>query len=151
MPVRGPGRGTFVKKGDEVFYPRQTVLGRRRDRKKFLRVPLFPGYLFVHNRLETQTYYDILNLPRVVRFWLWVKDCSRWPWIPPPPSCWPWPRTGPTFPAGSCKKANGCGWPRDPSTASSVLSGKPKPAAEQSLSNWNSSIDPWPWNWKTTP
>lgn len=56
------------KKGLEVFLPRQTVVSRRRDRKKFLQVPLFPGYLFVHDSLEPWTYYDILNLPGVMRF-----------------------------------------------------------------------------------
>jgi len=58
----------LLKKGLEVFLPRQIVVSRRRDRKKLLQVPLFPGYLFIHNYLEPPTYYDILNLPGVVRF-----------------------------------------------------------------------------------
>lgn len=56
------------KLGLEVFLPRHIVLSRRRDRKKYLQVPLFPGYLFVHDCLEPQTYYDILKLPGVLRF-----------------------------------------------------------------------------------
>ena len=58
----------LLKKGLEVFLPWHTIISRRRDRKKFLQVPLFPGYLFVRDSLEPQTYYDILNLPGVVRF-----------------------------------------------------------------------------------
>lgn len=54
--------------GLEVYLPRHTVISRRRDRKKLLQVPLFPGYLFVHDFLEPTTYYTILKLPGVVRF-----------------------------------------------------------------------------------
>lgn len=57
----------FQKKGLEVFLPRHSVLSRRRDRKKLLQVPLFPGYLFVHDRLAPPVHYDILNVPGVVR------------------------------------------------------------------------------------
>jgi transcriptional antiterminator NusG len=56
------------KKGLEVFLPRQTMVSRRQDRKKLLQVPLFPGYLFIHDSLQAPRYYDILNLPGVVRF-----------------------------------------------------------------------------------
>lgn len=55
------------QKGLEVFLPRYTRASRRRDRKKFLQVPLFPGYLFVQDLLEDFTYYDIIRLPGVVR------------------------------------------------------------------------------------
>lgn len=53
--------------GLEVFLPRLTEVRRWRDRKKLLRLPLFPGYLFVHDVLETPTYYGIIRLPGVVR------------------------------------------------------------------------------------
>jgi transcriptional antiterminator NusG len=52
----------------ECFLPRRTVPSRRRDRKRLLEVPLFPGYLFVHADLEPQIYYDIIKSPGVVRF-----------------------------------------------------------------------------------
>lgn len=55
------------QKGLEVFLPRCIRASRRCDRKKLLQVPLFPGYLFVQDLLETFTYYDILRLPGVVR------------------------------------------------------------------------------------
>jgi len=54
-------------KGLEVFLPRLTVVRRWRDRKKTLQIPLFPGYLFVHDVMETPAYYDIIKLPGVVR------------------------------------------------------------------------------------
>jgi transcriptional antiterminator NusG len=56
------------ERGLEVFLPRLTVVRRWRDRKKTLQIPLFPGYLFVHDALETNTtYYNILMSPGVVR------------------------------------------------------------------------------------
>lgn len=55
------------KKGLEVFLPRYSMASRRRDRKKVLHVPLFPGYLFVQDVLETPIYYDILRFSGVVR------------------------------------------------------------------------------------
>jgi transcription antitermination factor NusG len=55
------------KKGLEVFLPRFIQPSRRRDRRLLLRTPLFPGYLFVQDTLEPDTYYDIIKLPSVVR------------------------------------------------------------------------------------
>jgi transcriptional antiterminator NusG len=55
------------QRGLEVFLPRLMKPSRRRDRKIILRIPLFPGYLFVQNALETTTYYDIIKLPGVVQ------------------------------------------------------------------------------------
>jgi len=55
------------QKGLEVFLPRFMQPSRRRDRKILLRIPLFPGYLFVQDTLETITYLDIIKLPGVVR------------------------------------------------------------------------------------
>jgi len=55
------------KKGLEVFLPRVITNSRRRDRKLLLKLPLFPGYIFVHTNLETNDYYEILKAPGVVR------------------------------------------------------------------------------------
>ncbi len=56
------------ERGLEVFLPRLTVVSRWRDRKKTIQVPLFPGYLFVYEALDTSsTFYDILMAPGVVR------------------------------------------------------------------------------------
>ena len=35
-------------KGVETFLPLINTLSRRRDRKKYIDIPLFPGYIFVH-------------------------------------------------------------------------------------------------------
>lgn len=55
------------KKSLEVFLPRFMQPSRRRDRKIVLRTPLFPGYLFVQDALEVNTYLDIIKIPGVVR------------------------------------------------------------------------------------
>jgi len=55
------------QKDREVYLPRITVPSRRRDRKLFLRLPLFPGYLFVHTVLDAETYLDIRKIKGVVR------------------------------------------------------------------------------------
>ncbi len=57
----------------EVFLPRLTVLSRRRDRRKFLEVPLFPGYLFIYTDLQPWIYQEIIRLFGVVRI-LGTKD-----------------------------------------------------------------------------
>jgi transcription antitermination factor NusG len=54
-------------KGLEVFLPRHLMASRRRDRKKILQVPLFPGYLFIQDALDSPVYYEILKFPGVVR------------------------------------------------------------------------------------
>jgi transcription termination/antitermination protein NusG len=56
------------RKGLEVFLPSLTVVRRWQDRKKVLQVPLFPGYLFLWDALETNSsYFDIVKDPSVVR------------------------------------------------------------------------------------
>jgi transcription antitermination factor NusG len=39
---------------------------RRRDRRKKIHVPIFPGYLFVHTCLDNQQHVRILQTPGVV-------------------------------------------------------------------------------------
>jgi transcription antitermination factor NusG len=50
----------------EVFLPR-VITRRRRDRTPLIKLPLFPGYLFVHTPLDTYDYLKILKAPGVVR------------------------------------------------------------------------------------
>ncbi|MCP5005951.1 MAG: UpxY family transcription antiterminator [Planctomycetes bacterium] len=38
----------LVDKGIESFLPLVSILSRRKDRKKYIDLPLFPGYLFAH-------------------------------------------------------------------------------------------------------
>jgi transcription termination/antitermination protein NusG len=55
------------QKGLDIFLPRISVTSRRQDRRVQLKVPLFPGYLFVHTDLEPSNYYKIIELRGVVR------------------------------------------------------------------------------------
>jgi transcription antitermination factor NusG len=55
------------QKDREVYLPRIKVPSRRRDRKLFLRQPMFPGYLFVHIKLDPWTYLDIRKTKGVVK------------------------------------------------------------------------------------
>jgi transcription termination/antitermination protein NusG len=53
--------------GVETYLPWITTPSRRRDRRRLLTVPLFPGYLFVHSNPEAAGFVDILRVPGVVR------------------------------------------------------------------------------------
>ncbi|MDI6852054.1 MAG: transcription termination/antitermination NusG family protein [Deltaproteobacteria bacterium] len=55
------------QKDQEVYLPRIKVPSRRRDRKLFLRQPLFPGYLFIRTELDPRTYLDIRRTRGVVK------------------------------------------------------------------------------------
>jgi len=57
----------LLKMSLTVFLPRHTVISRRRDRKRLIQVPLFPGYLFIQDHFEPEIYHSVLNLPGVVR------------------------------------------------------------------------------------
>jgi transcription antitermination factor NusG len=52
----------------EVFLPMREVLSRWKDRKKKIWIPLFPGYIFVHQVDTPTNRYRILNVPGAVRF-----------------------------------------------------------------------------------
>jgi len=60
------GEGLY-KKSLEVFLPKITVKSKRRDRKKMIRVPLFPGYLFVKTDLNPTEHIEILKTVGAVR------------------------------------------------------------------------------------
>ncbi len=51
----------------EAFLPKITVMSRRRDRRKTLRVPLFPGYVFVRSALDAHERLEIVKTVGVVR------------------------------------------------------------------------------------
>lgn len=55
------------QKGMQVFLPRVITTSRRRDRKCLLKLPLFPGYIFVRTFLDSPEYLEILKAPGVVR------------------------------------------------------------------------------------
>lgn len=58
----------FVQKSFNAFLPRIEVWSRRKDRRKRIMVPMFPGYLFVELlSLDNRTKVDVLKTFGVVR------------------------------------------------------------------------------------
>lgn len=57
----------LAKKALDVFLPKITVKSRRRDRHKMIRVPLFPGYVFVRTDLNPYEHVEILKTSGAVR------------------------------------------------------------------------------------
>jgi transcription termination/antitermination protein NusG len=57
----------LVKKSIEVFLPKIQVKSKRRDRKAMIRVPLFPGYLFVKSDLNPYEHLEIVKTAGAVR------------------------------------------------------------------------------------
>jgi len=56
------------KKAFEVFLPKVRVKSRRRDRKLMIRMPIFPGYLFVKTRSNPYEQVEVVKTLGVVRF-----------------------------------------------------------------------------------
>jgi len=59
--------GGLGKKSIEVFLPKITVRSKRRDRKAMIRIPLFPGYLFVKTDLAPDSHLEIVKTAGAVR------------------------------------------------------------------------------------
>jgi len=57
----------LIKKSIEVFLPKVQVKSKRRDRKAMIRVPLFPGYLFVKSDLNPNEHLEIVKTVGAVR------------------------------------------------------------------------------------
>jgi transcription antitermination factor NusG len=57
----------LVHKDLEVFLPKIRVKSKRRDRRLMIRVPLFPGYLFVKTDLNPLEHLEILKTIGAVR------------------------------------------------------------------------------------
>jgi transcription elongation factor/antiterminator RfaH len=57
----------LLKKSFEVFLPKMQVKSRRRDRKLMIRVPVFPGYLFVKSDLMPKEHVEIVKTIGAVR------------------------------------------------------------------------------------
>ena len=58
----------LLRKSMEVYLPKITVRSKRRDRKATIRVPLFPGYVFVKTDLHPNTHLEIVKVAGAVRF-----------------------------------------------------------------------------------
>ncbi|MEJ2157473.1 MAG: UpxY family transcription antiterminator [Desulfobacteraceae bacterium] len=54
-------------KSIEVFLPKITVQSKRKDRKKMIRVPVFPGYVFVKSDLAPNNHLDIVKTVGAVK------------------------------------------------------------------------------------
>ncbi|MBN2686977.1 MAG: UpxY family transcription antiterminator [Deltaproteobacteria bacterium] len=58
----------LVKKSIETYLPKVEVWSKRKDRKKRINIPLFPGYLFINMHTVTnETKVDVLQTHGVVR------------------------------------------------------------------------------------
>lgn len=55
------------KKRIDVFSPLITVPSRRKDRKKMIRVPLFPGYVFVRSDLHPNHHLEVVKTVGAVK------------------------------------------------------------------------------------
>jgi transcription antitermination factor NusG len=54
-------------KGFTAFLPEMSVWSKRGGEQRLIRVPMFPGYLFVHDGMDKQSYVEILKARGVVR------------------------------------------------------------------------------------
>ena len=57
----------LLKKSIEVYLPLVTVRSKRRDRKVMIRVPLFPGYIFVRTDLHPNSHLEVVKTAGAVR------------------------------------------------------------------------------------
>lgn len=57
----------LFKKSVDVFLPKITVPSKRKDRKKMIRVPLFPGYVFVKTDLSPEHHLEIVKTAGAVK------------------------------------------------------------------------------------
>ena len=57
----------LLKKNIETFLPLIERWSRRKDRRKRINLPLFPGYLFVRTLMDAYSHLEILKTDSVVR------------------------------------------------------------------------------------
>ncbi|MBS3921148.1 MAG: UpxY family transcription antiterminator [Deltaproteobacteria bacterium] len=60
-------RERLTRKEIETFLPLVERWSRRRDRRKRINLPLFPGYLFVHSKMDAHAHLEILKTDSMVR------------------------------------------------------------------------------------
>jgi transcriptional antiterminator NusG len=58
---------SLLKKSLEVFLPKIQVKSKRRDRRVLIRVPLFPGYIFIKTDLNPYEHIEIVKTVGAVR------------------------------------------------------------------------------------
>ena len=59
--------GQLLQKSIQVYLPLVTVRSKRRDRKLMIRIPLFPGYMFVNTDLQPSSHLEIVKTIGAVR------------------------------------------------------------------------------------
>lgn len=57
----------LTDKSIEAFLPRIETLSRRKDRRKIISLPLFPGYVFFRIPWDLKIYWEVLKTNGVVR------------------------------------------------------------------------------------
>lgn len=57
----------LLNKAVESFLPKITVSSKRKDRKKLIQVPLFPGYVFVRSDLHPNHHLEIVKTAGAVK------------------------------------------------------------------------------------
>lgn len=57
----------LLKKSIEVYLPLVTVRSKRKDRRVMIRVPLFPGYVFVKTDLHPTSHLEVVKTVGAVR------------------------------------------------------------------------------------
>jgi transcriptional antiterminator NusG len=55
----------LIKRSIHVFLPKMEVWSKRRDRRKRIQIPMFPGYLFVNVDLNPYMRLEIIRIPGV--------------------------------------------------------------------------------------
>jgi len=55
------------KKSIDIFLPRIKVQSKRKDRKKIIDIPLFPGYIFVNISLDPREHLNVVQTVGAVR------------------------------------------------------------------------------------
>lgn len=63
----------LANKGFEVFLPTTIKQSIRKDRRKFYKAPLFPGYIFVKTELNTDIYVEIVRSHGIVNLLGWKE------------------------------------------------------------------------------
>lgn len=52
-------RDQLAAKEFDVFLPKMEIWSRRAGVRRLIRVPMFPGYLFLHHRLDKKSYLEV--------------------------------------------------------------------------------------------
>jgi len=60
-------QGQLVQKGLHPFLPKVEVWSRRQGTRRLVSVPMFPGYLFLRDEMDKQTYVEVRKTRGLVR------------------------------------------------------------------------------------